>query len=283
MKRKFEIVLLVSLVGLCLAVILLTTGNGDRGKDYSYEEGSAITIRNATKGVINYRIKPGNPFDEPKRMRLNAGGIHRYPSKVTMDIRFDQLGREITRRLSPGMPYSFRYDENNLIMIYEGSHGRKDAVDLAPYLSTPMEVVDKMLELAQVDESDVLYDIGCGDGRVVIEAAKKYGTNGVGIDIIPQRIRESNNNAKKAGVEKLVTFLLGDAMKADISEATVVTLYLLPESNELLRPKFERQLRPGVYVVSHNYRIPGWEDKEVETMSMKDKMGSNHTLFLYIR
>jgi len=144
-------------------------------------------------------------------------------------------------------------------------------------------VIEKMLELAAVNRDDVLYDIGCGDGRIVILAAQKYGARGIGIDINPQRIIESKKNAWNAGVEDLTRFFLGDAMNVDISEATVVALYLLPESNALLRPQFEKQLKPGTYVVSHNYRIPGWEEKEVHVISMDDKKGKNHSIFLYKR
>ncbi|MBN1223908.1 MAG: class I SAM-dependent methyltransferase [Candidatus Aminicenantes bacterium] len=187
----------------------------------------------------------------------------------------------MTRHLKPGTPYAFRYDEKNLINLYEGSHGRKDAPDLAPYLGTPMVVVDKMLELARVDGSDIVYDLGCGDGRIVITAAEKYGARGVGIDIDPQRIKESEEGARAVGVEDLVKFYLGDAMKLDVSEATVVALYLLPESNAILRPKFEKELKPGTTVITHNYRIPGWGDKEIDSVALEDERGGNHTVFLY--
>jgi SAM-dependent methyltransferase len=146
-----------------------------------------------------------------------------------------------------------------------------------------MVVVERMLELAKVDSGDVVYDIGCGDGRIIITTAKKYGARGVGIDIDPKRIKQSKEGAESAGVGGLAEFSLGDATKMDISEASVVTLYLLPESNELLRPQLEKQLEPGTYVVSHNYSIAGWEEKEVDALSMKDEKGKNHTIFLYRR
>jgi ribosomal protein L11 methylase PrmA len=140
-----------------------------------------------------------------------------------------------------------------------------------------------MLQMAKVDGSDVLYDLGCGDGRIVITAAKKYGARGVGVDIDPDRIRESLRGAEEAGVANLTEFRLEDATKTDLSEATVLALYLLPESNALLRPKFEKQLKLGTYVVTHNYRIPGWEEKEIDAVSMEDLRGKNHTIFLYQR
>ena len=156
-----------------------------------------------------------------------------------------------------------------------------DTVKLAPFLPTPMCVVEKMLELAEVDQDDIVYDLGCGDGRIVIEAAERYGAHGVGLDIFPQWVEKSRANARKAGVESLVEFRLEDATMADISEATVVALYLLPESNDLLRPMLEKQLKPGSRVVTHNYHIPGWGDKEVKVESLKDEYGKEHTVFVY--
>lgn len=121
------------------------------------------------------------------------------------------------------------------------------------YVPTPNEIVDRMLDVANVSALDVVYDLGCGDGRIVIAAAKKYGTRGVGVDLDPARIREAQANAKKAGVENLVTFKVGDMFKTDLHEATVVTLYLLPELNRRLKPKLFAELRPGARVVSHDW------------------------------
>jgi SAM-dependent methyltransferase len=156
-----------------------------------------------------------------------------------------------------------------------------NTVKLAPFLPTPMCVVEKMLELADVNENDIVYDLGCGDGRIVITAAKKYGAHGVGLDVFPQWIKKSRENARKAGVDSIVEFRLEDATKADISEATVVALYLLPKSNELLRPMLEEQLKLGACVVTHDYHVPGWGDKEVRVGSLKDGAGKEHTVFLY--
>jgi SAM-dependent methyltransferase len=121
------------------------------------------------------------------------------------------------------------------------------------YVPTTNEVVDRMLHVAKVSPLDVVYDLGCGDGRIVIAAAKKYGTRGVGVDLDPARIREARANAKAAGVENLVTFKVGDLFKTDLTEATVVTLYLLPELNRRLKPKLFAELRPGARVVSHDF------------------------------
>jgi predicted RNA methylase len=179
------------------------------------------------------------------------------------------------------MAYSFRNNEDGNLELYEGSHGRTDAPDLAPYVPTPMVVVEKMLEMAKVTGSDILYDLGCGDGRIVITAAKKYGTRGVGIDLEPERIKESKAYAKQAGVEDLVEFLLQDVMKSDISKATVVTLYLLPESNAILRPILEEQLKDGARVVSHNYHMPDWQAREIAYQEVTTGDGEMHTIFVY--
>jgi len=155
----------------------------------------------------------------------------------------------------------------------------QDAPVLAPYVPTPQDVVERMLELAGVGPGDVVYDLGCGDGRLVITAARKYGARGVGVDIEPERIAESQANARAAGVESLVTFRLQDAMTVDVSEATVVTLYLLSSSNLKLRPMLTRQLRPGSRIVSHAFSMGDWKPEKVETFT--DANGSTRTLFLW--
>jgi SAM-dependent methyltransferase len=121
------------------------------------------------------------------------------------------------------------------------------------YVPTPQEVVDRMLDAANVGPLDVVYDLGCGDGRIVIAAAKKYGARGVGVDLDPARIREARANAKQAGVENLVRFEVADLFETDLTEATVVTLYLLPSLNRRLMPKLFAELKPGARVVSHDF------------------------------
>ena len=123
------------------------------------------------------------------------------------------------------------------------------------YVPTPQEVVDAMLDVAQVKSTDVIYDLGSGDGRIPITAAQKYGARGVGIDINPERIKEANDNLKKANVGDKVKFLTADLFETNISEATVVTLYLLQSLNEKLRPKLFRELKPGTRVVSHAFSM----------------------------
>ncbi len=132
------------------------------------------------------------------------------------------------------------------------------------YVPTPQAVVDKMLELAEVGKNDVIYDLGSGDGRIPITAAQKFGTRGVGIDIDPERIKEANANAEKAGVTDKVKFLQQDLFTTDFSKATVVTLYLLPELNVKLRPQLFK-LKPGTRIVSHAFDMGDWKpEKTVE-------------------
>ena len=127
------------------------------------------------------------------------------------------------------------------------------------YLPTPQEVVEDMLRLANVRKGDVLYDLGSGDGRIAVTAARLYGIRAVGIDIDPERIREANENARQHGVEKLVSFRQQDLFTSDFREATVVTLYLLPDLNVKLRPLLMAQLKPGSRVVSHQFEMGSWK------------------------
>jgi ribosomal protein L11 methylase PrmA len=139
-----------------------------------------------------------------------------------------------------------------------------------PYVSTPQPVVDKMLDLAKVGKNDILYDLGCGDGRIVITAAKERGARGVGLDINPLRIEEAERNAKEAGVTDKVDFRVGNIFAADFSKATVVTLYLLPKVNRKLRPELWKQLKVGTRVVSHDFDMgPEWPPEKVEKVGAK--------------
>jgi SAM-dependent methyltransferase len=133
-----------------------------------------------------------------------------------------------------------------------------------PYLPSPNAVVDAMLKLAGVAPADNVYDLGCGDGRIVIQAAKQYKAHGVGIDINPKRIQEAQANALQARVGPRVRFEQNDLFQADIHDATVVTLYLLPSVNLRLRPKLLKELKPGARIVSHSFDMGDWKpDKEL--------------------
>src|SRR5436190_11868367 len=156
---------------------------------------------------------------------------------------------------------------------------KPDAPQLAPYVPTPQDVVDRMLALAGVTKNDFVVDLGCGDGRIPVTAAKKYGARGLGVDIDPVRIAEANANAKAAGVEHLVTFKLQDAMKTDVSNATVVTTFLLSASNLKLRPILTREMKPGTRIITHNFSMGDWTPEKSDTF--KDVEGRTRTIYLY--
>jgi SAM-dependent methyltransferase len=143
-----------------------------------------------------------------------------------------------------------------------------------PYVPTTDEVVAEMLRLVHVDKNDLVIDLGSGDGRIPITAAKKYGARGYGVDIDPQRVREARDNAKKAGVEDKVKFDQADLFQTDISKATVVTLYLLPSVNLRLRPKLLSELKPGTRVVSHNYDMGDWKPEQTVNVG-------SHTIYVW--
>jgi SAM-dependent methyltransferase len=136
-----------------------------------------------------------------------------------------------------------------------------------PFEPSPQNVVDRMLEIAKVGKDDLVYDLGSGDGRIVITAAKKYGARGVGIDLDPQRVAEAKANAKEAGVEDKVKFMVGDLFKTDFSDATVVTLFLFSHVNRQLRPELWRQLKVGTRVVSYIWDMgPEWPPERTEVV-----------------
>ena len=147
-----------------------------------------------------------------------------------------------------------------------------------PYVPTHQSIVDEMLKMAEVKGNDILYDLGSGDGRIPITAAQRFGTRGVGIDLNPVRIKEANENAQKAGVTDKVKFIEGDIFKEDFSQATVLTLYLLPTVNLKLRPKI-LEMKPGTRVVSHNYHMDDWEAEKTKEMHTPD--GETHYIYFW--
>ena len=152
-----------------------------------------------------------------------------------------------------------------------------------PYVPTTEEAVAAMLKLAEVKSSDTVYDLGCGDGRIVVAAAKNYGAHGVGVDIDPQRISEANANAKRAGVDKLVRFEENDLFQADIKEASVVTLFLLSSVNLKLKPKLLADLKPGTRIVSNTFDMGDWKpEKEFTVPNTDDDTFLSHRLYLWV-
>ena len=157
---------------------------------------------------------------------------------------------------------------------------RPDAPQLAPYVPTGHDVVERMLRLAGVTKSDYVIDLGCGDGRIPIAAAKQYGARGLGVDIDPVRIAEANANLKTAGVQNLVEFRLQDALKTDVSNATVITTFLLSASNLRLRPILTKQLKPGSRIVTNTFSMGDWTPSKTDTFV--DATGRTRTLYLYV-
>jgi Methyltransferase domain len=289
MKRAVQAALTVGFLVLAgLALFVGRTGKEPENRidlsprpaaSTAFEE--EATLRNVTKKPIEYTIMPG-PGDRAARTRtLAVGAVDRIVTHVPVEISFDNSRHTTTTLVHPGKPYSFRYDETNIIKVYPGSHGREDAADLAPYVPTPPAVVARMVEIGAIGPDDVVYDLGCGDGRMVIAAARTRGARGVGIDLDEALLEDCRAAAGRAGVGKLVRFLHMDATKARLTEATVLLLYLLPESLETLEPAFERDLRPGARIVSHDYKIPGWDARIVRTEILPGENGRDHRIVLY--
>jgi SAM-dependent methyltransferase len=156
----------------------------------------------------------------------------------------------------------------------------RSAQSLAPYIATPQDVVDRMLTFAGVTRQDVVYDLGCGDGRIPIAAARKYGARGVGFDLDPKLIELAKSNAKAAGADSLVSFQVQNVLTADVSGATVVTLYLLSSSNERLRPMLLKQLKPGARIVSHAFSMGrDWPADSIDQFVSAN--GDEVTLYLW--
>jgi tRNA G37 N-methylase Trm5 len=163
--------------------------------------------------------------------------------------------------------------------LAQAARANDEGKKIVPYVPTPQEVVDRMLELAQVKKGDVVYDLGSGDGRIVVTAAKKYGVKAIGFEIDPERIKESHENIKKAGVGNLVEIRQQDIRTVDLSQASVLTMYLLPEVNLMIRPNIWKQMKPGSRVVSHDFDMGDW--KPLKTEHIKDNSSWDHTLYLW--
>jgi SAM-dependent methyltransferase len=151
----------------------------------------------------------------------------------------------------------------------------------APYVPTPQDIVEKMLELAKVTSDDVVYDLGSGDGRIVITAAQKYGAHAVGVEINPDLYRLSSARIKELGLDDRAHIICDDMFYVTVRPATVVILYLLTAVNEKLRPKLERELHSGTRIVSHDFQVPGWDPEQV--VEVTSLYGVSHKLYLYVR
>jgi ubiquinone/menaquinone biosynthesis C-methylase UbiE len=151
---------------------------------------------------------------------------------------------------------------------------------LAPFVTSPQRAVDKMLEMAGLKPGETLYDLGCGDGRILIAAAKRYHVKAVGIEISERLVKKAEDNVKSDGLEGQVKIIHGDFMKADLSDADVVTLYLMTAANEKLRPDLEKHLKKDTRVLSYDYPIPGWTPVNQEETD-PSRYGNRHTIYLY--
>ena len=152
---------------------------------------------------------------------------------------------------------------------------------VVPFVPTPMKVVERMLEMAKVGRNDVLYDLGSGDGRIVIMAAQKFGAHAVGVELDPRLFRESSARIQKLGLRGNAKILYGNMFEVDVHPATVVTLYLLPSINDQIEPKLDKELHSGTRVVAHDFPMNGWDP--VKTEQVSDEYGGHHTIYLYVR
>lgn len=151
--------------------------------------------------------------------------------------------------------------------------------DLAPYVGSPQHAVARMLEMANLKPGETLYDLGCGDGRILIAAAERYKIKAVGVEISERLAKEAANKVRKQGLQNSIRIIHGNLLETDLSRADVVTLYLNNSANESLRPNLERYLRPHTRVVSYDYPIPGW--KPIDTSDTEGHNGDTHTIYLY--
>ncbi len=169
------------------------------------------------------------------------------------------------------------------LLLFATKTQAQDKLDI-PFVPSPMIVVERMLQLAEIKRDDLLYDLGSGDGRIVIQAAKQYGTRGVGIDMNPELVEKARANAEREGVSHLVEFRAADGLTVDISQATVVTLYMFKWFNNQMRPKLQR-LKPGARIVAHDFDIDEWKPTKVETVDASSDTESyfseSRTLYLW--
>lgn len=153
---------------------------------------------------------------------------------------------------------------------------------LAPYYPTPETIVEKMLRLGGLKAGEKMFDLGSGDGRIVIMAARKFGADATGVEFDKSLWKQSSDRIKSLGLEKKARIILGDIMSQDYSSADLLTVYLLPDSNEKVRPLLEKQLKKGARIVAHDFEFSGWTPEKTETIE-DDGEGRSHTLFLYRR
>jgi uncharacterized protein (TIGR03000 family) len=273
----------------------------------------ALTVYRAALVVALLLLAAVPTVGQDKDKDKNKAGDSAAPANLVIQLPADarlEVDGESTRQsgatrrfVSPPLKPGTRYSYHLQVWFWEGGKmivrkrtvpvraGETTTVDLRKpaegdvtpdviYVPTPQNVVDKMLQMAGVKKDDVVYDLGCGDGRIVVTAAKKYGCKAVGFDIDPDRIKEARENVRKAGVGDLVTIKQEDIFKQDLSKASVVTLYLLPELNVRLIPQLEK-LKPGSRIVSHDFPTKGIKPKQTFNMDSAED-GREHTIYLWV-
>jgi predicted RNA methylase len=167
-------------------------------------------------------------------------------------------------------------------VVCASAQDNKDAEKLAPYFPTPPSIVQKMLEVAGLNKGEKMFDLGSGDGRIVIMATSLFKADATGVELDPALARQSSDEIRRKGLDKTARIIAGDILKQDYSSADVVTAYLLPKAMELVRPILEKQLKKGARVVAHDFEMVGWKAEKVETIE-DDGEGRSHTIYLYRR
>ncbi|MGH7873631.1 MAG: SAM-dependent methyltransferase [Candidatus Binatia bacterium] len=219
-------------------------------------------------GLAPVRFAPFHQFPYYDR------SFHRHPGVLIIEVP-SFIETSVTSNYAPAVvPTDRRYAEGSSGTTYD-----RGASQVAPFDPTPREVLERMLTLAKVKSGDVLYDLGSGDGRIVIAAAKKFGIRAVGFEIDPGLIKLARENARQQGVEKLVEFREQDFLTANLSQASLVTLYLSYDGNLAVRPLLMQQLKPGARVVSYTFDMGDWSPKIVE--SYRDRGGDTHMIYLW--
>jgi SAM-dependent methyltransferase len=259
------------------------TLTGQSGGEPDLKRIFKINITNDTDRQLKFHARILHSEDEPDVYYLSPGEIQTLLGRKVLE--FQILPKELSRIyfLAPGEDYSVRLIDGKDLKVFQKVNGYKEAVMLAPFVPSPNVVIERMLSLAGVTGDSIVYDLGCGDGRVVIAAAKIYGARGVGIDIDPDLIDKAREKALEAGVEDLVDFRVGDIFETSLTEATMVYVFLFPDSNRLLRPYLEKQLRKGTTVAALGFNFPAWEDRLKGWHDILDDDGYHRIVYIYER
>ena len=249
-------------------VRLYATPDLEKGKKYSYR--LKATFNQNGKEVVVERtvtVEPGKEIELDLTMA--------EPSKKEEYKKADEPKKEETRK-----KYEPKKEEPKKEELKKSEPKKEVRLDV-PYVPTPEPVVDAMLKMANVTDKDVVYDLGCGDGRIVITAVKKYkAKKGLGLELAPERVKLSKANAQKEGVTDKVEIREGSVLDlTDVSEASVVTLYLLPDINLKLMPMLKKSLKPGARIVSHDFDMGAWKAQKETTV--RDSDGREHTIYLW--